>query len=322
MQLIWPSSLMVWEIRVINILPILINKLKNNLAWIIVVVAFPFFFLGGPDGTTSKLYSALWNCGHIVFFVALVFALNTKFNLRRWQVALITLFAVFVSGGLIEIIQSHTGRDGNWDDLLMDVSGTCVGLFWLQPPSLFVWLGRIVAMAFLIPSLSTVFLEAWFQYHAMNKFPLIAGFESRIELHGKKSTAELNAQFHTQGDYSLKLILTTERYSGVSFDRLFNDWSGYKQLSFDIYNPNSLPFTMVLRVNDLAHDKTGWVDENRFNKHFQVNSGWNHLVFSIDEIKKGPTKRLMDLSQISLIVIYAAQLPTAQTIYLDDLRLE
>lgn len=313
---------MAWGIRAINSLPNIKTKLKQHIAWVIVVIAFPFFFLGGPDATSSQLYGALWNCGHIVFFIALVFALNKKIDLSRWQFALITLFAVFIGGGLIEVIQSYTGRDGNWDDLLRDLSGTCVGLFWLRPPSLSVWLGRVVALAFLIPSLSVVFFEAWFQYQAMKKFPLLAGFESSIELYGQKSTAELSAEFHTQGHYSLKLNLTTERYSGISFERLFNDWSAYKQLSVDIYNPSSLPFTLVLRVNDIVHEKTGWMDEDRFNKRFQVKAGWNHLVFAIDEIQKAPAKRLMDLSQISLIVIYAAQLPEARTIYLDNLKLE
>jgi VanZ family protein len=313
---------MAWEIHAINSLPNIKEKLKQHIALVIVVIAFPFFFLGGPDATSSQLYGALWDCGHIVFFIALVFALNKKIDVSRWQFALFTLLAVFVGGGLIEVIQSYAGRDGNWDDLLRDLSGTCVGLFWLRPPSLSVWLGRVVALAFLIPSLSVVFFEAWFQYQAMKKFPLLAGFESSIELYGQKPTAELNPQFRTQGHYSLKLNLATERYSGISFERLFNNWSGFKQLSVDIYNPSSLPFNMVLRVNDIAHEKTGWVDEDRFNKRFQVNPGWNHLVFTLDEIQKAPAKRLMNLSQISLIVIYAAQLPEARTIYLDNLKLE
>lgn len=179
-----------------------------------------------------------------------------------------------------------------------------------------------MALAFIVPSVSVVFFEAWFHYQAMKKFPMIAGFESSIELYGQKPTAELSPQFHTQGHHSLKLNLTTERYSGISFERLFNDWASYKQLSVDIYNPSSMSLVMVVRVNDITHEKTGWVDDDRFNKRFQVNPGWNHLVFSIDEIQKSPAKRLMDLSQISLIVIYAAQLPEARTIYLDNLRLE
>jgi VanZ family protein len=313
---------MVWVIRVIKFLPALFTKIKQHIAWVIVVVAFPFFFLGGPNASSSKLFGALWNCGHIVFFIALVFALNKRIDLSRWQFALLALLAVFVGGGLIEVIQSYTGRDGNWDDLLRDLSGTCVGLFWLRPPSVSVWLGRITAMAFLMPSLSVVVYEAWYQYQAMKKFPLIAGFESKIELYGQKPTAELSEQFHTQGNSSIKFNLTTERYSGISFERLFSDWSGFKQLSVDIYNPSSLSLTMVLRVNDVTHEKTGWEDEDRFNKRFQVDSGWNHLVFSIDEIQKAPAKRLMDLSQISLIVIFAGQLPEARTIYLDNLRLE
>jgi VanZ family protein len=313
---------MAWEIHAISFLRPFVNRLLQNMPWFIVIVAFPFFFLGGPDASSTKLFGALWNCGHIVFFIAFVFVLNKKFDLRRWPYALFTLAVVFVGGGLIEIIQSYTGRDGNWDDLLRDLSGTCVGLFWLRQPSFSVWLGRLVALAFLIPSLSVVFFEAWYQYQAMKKFPLIAGFETSIELYRQKSTAELSPLFHTQGHYSLKLNLTTERYSGISIERLFNDWTNYKQLSVDIYNPSSLPFTLVLRVNDIAHEKTGWVDEDRFNKQFQVNPGWNHQIFTLAEIQKGPAKRLMDLSQISLIVIYAAQLPEARTIYLDNLTLE
>ena len=313
---------MVWEIHAINRSSLFITKLKENIAWVIVVIAFPFFFLGGPDATSNKLYGALWDCGHIVFFIALVFALNRKIDLTRWQFALFTLLAVFLGGGLIEVIQSHTGRDGNWNDLLRNLSGTCVGLFWLRPPSLSIWIGRLVALAFLIPSLSVVFFEAWYQYYAMKKFPLLAGFESKIELYAQKPTATLSPEFHSQGYYSLQLNLTTDRYSGISFERLFNDWSGYKQLGFDIYNPSTLPLKMVLRVNDIAHEKTGWVDADRFNRQFHINPGWNHLVFSMDDIQKGPAKRLMDLSQISLIVIYAAQLPEARTIYLDNLRLE
>ncbi len=185
MRLISPNNLMVWGIRAINFLPALFTKIKQHIAWGIVVVAFPFFFLGGPDATSSQLYGALWNCGHIVFFIALVFAINKKFDLSLWQHALLTLLAVFVGGGLIEILQSYTGRDGNWDDLLRDLSGTCVGLFWLRPPSLSVWLGRVVALAFLIPSLSVVFFEALYQYQAIKKFPLLAGFESSIELYGQ-----------------------------------------------------------------------------------------------------------------------------------------
>ena len=121
MLLILLSNLMAWEIRAINSLPTAITKLKKNIAWVIVIVAFPFFFLGGPDATSSELYGALWNCGHIVFFIALVFALNKQIDLSRWQLSLATLAAVFVGGGMIEVIQSYTGRDGNWDDLLRDL---------------------------------------------------------------------------------------------------------------------------------------------------------------------------------------------------------
>ncbi len=316
-----PSNLTVWETRAINSWRSVLLTRGTHVAWLIVLLAFPFFFFGGPDASSTKLYGALWDCGHIVFFIALVFALSKKIEIGKWQYSALTLLGVFVGGGLIEVIQAHTGRDGNWGDLLRNLSGTCVGLFWLRPPSMSIWLGRIVALAFLVPTLSVVFFEAWFQQQAMRKFPLIAGFESSIKLYGQKSTLDLSPKFRTQGHYSVKFTLNTDPYSGISF-RLFNDWTGYKQLHVDIYNPDPVPLTITLRVNDRAHEKTGWVDEDRFNKTFQLNSGWNRLAVPLDTIQKAPATRLMDLSQISLIVLYAKSLLAPRAIYVDNMRLE
>lgn len=313
---------MAWEIRAINMRNIMIVKLKYIIPIAAMLVAFPFFFLGGPSDYSSSLFRSVWECGHLIFFIALVLALRTKFDLRNWRVGIAITAAVFVGGGLIELIQIQVGRNGSWDDVMRDLTGTWLGLFWAQRPNKWVWVGRALSAALLIPNLSTVFYEARYQINMVQQFPLLAGFESSIELYGQKPTAELSAQFHTQGHKSLKLNLTTDRYSGISFVRLFNDWSGFKALSFDIYNPDSLPLTMVVRVNDIAHEKTGWIDDDRFNKQFQVNPGWNHLAFTLVDIQKGPAKRLMDLSKMSLIVIYAAQLPEARTIYVDNVRLE
>jgi VanZ family protein len=313
---------MAWVILDINMHKIIILKLKYIVPIVFLLVAFPFFFLGGPSDYSSSLFRSVWDCGHLVFFIALVIVLSKKFELRNWCVGLAISAAVFVGGGLIELIQSHVGRDGSWNDLLRDLTGTWLGLFWAQRANKWIWLGRVLTVALLIPNLSSVFYEARYQLNAIQQFPLLAGYESNIELYGHGGKIELSSQFHTQGDYALKVALTTKQYSGIVFRRMINDWSAYKTLSFDIYNPDPPLFNMTVRVNDVQHKQSGWATSDRFNRTFSLNQGWNHLSFSLDDIRDGPAKRQMDMSQIMWVEIFVEKLPVARTIYLDNLRLE
>lgn len=322
MQPIWPSSLMVWVTPDISMLKNTYVKLIKVLPWVIVITAFPFFFWGGEAEASSSLFSAVWDCGHLVFFSAMVIALSKKIDVNNWRVAIAITVAVFFGGGLIEIIQASIGRDGNWDDLLRDLTGTWLGLFWLQRSCAWVWVGRFFAIVLLIPNLTAVFFEAWYQLNTRQSFPLLAGFESAVELHWRKKIDVRSAQYHTQGNYSLQIMLTKDPYSGIKFGRLINDWRGFKRLSFDIYNPDSQVFNMTIRVNDNQHKQHDWSMADRFNQSFQLAHGWNYLSFSLDDIQHAPANRLMDLSQISWVEIFVGKLPESRIIYLDNLRLE
>jgi VanZ family protein len=313
---------MVWATHDINMLKNVITKLIKILPFVIVIVAFPFFFFGGVSEGSSNLFSALWDCGHLVFFIALVMVLSKKFDVNNWRVGILITAGVFVAGGLIEIIQANIGRDGNWGDLLRDLTGTWLGIFWLQRSRKWIWVGRVFSVVLLVPNLTAVFFEAWYQLDAMQKFPLLAGFESPIETHWGKKEDERSAQYYTQGSHSLRLMLTKKPYSGIKFGRLMKDWRGFNYLSFDIYNPDSQPLDMSVRVNDMQHKQHNWRMTDRFNKSFHLASGWNHLSFPLDDIQHAPENRLMDLSQISWVEIFVGNLPEARIIYVDNLRLE
>lgn len=294
---------------------------KRLMVCLLIVIA-PFFFLGGPSAYSTPLFKTLWDCGHLCFFIILVAFLDTRFRLDNWRAALFITLAVFIGGGLIEIIQAHTGRDGNWGDLLRDLIGTWLALFWLQPPNKWVWSGRLIATLLLMPNIIRILLEADFQWHSEQEFPRLASFESAIEMFGHKGQVERTKEFPTHGDYALKIHLTNEKYSGVTFDRLFNDWSGYQKLKFDVYNPQADAFIMSVRINDVEHQIRGWINTDRFNGQFVVSPGWNHVVFSLAEVEHTPAQRVMDMHHISHLVIYAAQLNAERDIYLDNVHLE
>ncbi|GGY74904.1 hypothetical protein GCM10011613_20470 [Cellvibrio zantedeschiae] len=299
-----------------------VHKLTRILPLFILVGAFPFFFLGGTLESSSSLLSAIWDCGHVVFFIALVVLISRKVDVNNWRVALIITATVFFAGGLIEVIQASIGRDGNWDDLLRDLTGTWLGLFWLQRSTKWVLLGRVFATVLLIPNITAVFMESWYEARARHEFPLLVGFESVIESYWGKKEDERSTQYRTQGEYSLKVVLSPKNYSGIKFSRLQQDWRGFKQFGFDIYNPDSTSFYMTVRVNDVQHGLTQWAMKDRFNTSFQLKPGWNHLSYSMDAIEHAPAGRLMDLSHITWVEIFVGKLPESRIIYLDNLRLE
>jgi VanZ family protein len=297
-------------------------KLRYIISLIVVVVAFPFFFLGGSTEASSNLMYAIWDCGHLVFFIAIVAILSKKFDVNKWKVALLISIAVFVGGGLIELIQAYIGRDGSWPDLLRDMTGTWLGIFWLQRGNLWSWIGRVISIILLVPNLTTLFYEARFQLNLVQQFPVLAGFESSIETYGHRGT-EISTQFHTQGQYSLKVDLTTRKYTGIVFNRLINDWSQYKTLGFDIYNAGPDAFTMIVRVNDAQHNLHGWATQDRFNRMLQLEPGWNHFSFAVEDIRNAPQTRKMDLTKITWMEIFVGtKLSAPRSIYIDNVHLD
>jgi len=318
---ILPNNLTEWVSHVINMRSHLL-KLRYVVSILVVIVAFPFFFLGGSTETSSNLMYAIWDCGHLVFFIAIVAIVSRKFDVNNWKVALLISLAVFIGGGLIELIQAYIGRDGSWSDLLRDMTGTWLGIFWLQRASIFSWVGRIISVALLVPNLNTVFYEARFQFNLLQQFPVLAGFESSIETYGHRG-AELSTEFHTQGDYSLKVELTTRKFTGIVFNRMINDWSAYKTLGFDIYNTGTDAFTMIVRVNDAQHNLNGWATQDRFNRPLHLEPGWNHFTFSIEDIENAPHNRKMDLTKIVWMEIFVGiPLQAPRRIYIDNVRLD
>jgi hypothetical protein len=288
---------------------------------IVVIVAFPFFFLGGSTETSSNLMYAIWDCGHLVFFIAIVAIVSRKFDVNNWKVAVLITIAVFIGGGVIELIQAYIGRDGSWNDLLRNMTGTWLGIFWLQRGNLISWAGRVISIALLIPNLTTLYYEARFQINLLHQFPVLAGFESSIETYGHRAS-ERSKEFHTQGDYSLKVDLTTRKYTGVVFSRMINDWSRHKTFEFDIYNAGPDAFTMIVRVNDSQHNLYGWAKQDRFNRELNLEPGWNHFAFTTADIRNAPEKRKMDLTKITWMEIFVGtQLPASRTIYIDNVRL-
>ena len=155
---------------------------------------------------------------------------------------------------------------------------------------------------------------ALLQFQAAQNFPVIADFETRLELYQYHGTLERSDLVHAHGNYSLQLTLYAAEYSGINIKRSFADWTPYNYLKVDIFIPDSEPLDIVIRVNDIAHDLAGWKDDDRYNHRVRLQPGWNNLALPIADVRNAPTTRLMDMQKIVSIGLFATRLPATRLI--------
>lgn len=282
---------------------------------------FPLFFIGNPTLYSSPLYKALWNLGHYAFFAlaALLFLYGYR-PLQKKSIVFLSLCAICV-GGSVEVLQSHAGRDGNWQDVMRDLAGAWIAYFWFYKQVSFKWCGRGAAIVLSLPDIFFILYAAVAQGYAIYQFPQLASFESVVEQHGLKGNYVRSDNFYSQGKTALKVRLNTHKYSGISFNEFFNSWRGYSHLEFDIYNPQMNNVNLILRINDVQHAIGGNGIGDRFNHAVTVFNGWNHYSISIEQIENAPAARKMDLSKVESITLFAIDLPVEQDVYIDNLRL-
>ena len=304
-------------------LTVLMSSKKLTLLFLLaLLIACPFFFIGGPNYQSSSLFRAFWDWGHILFFSGLVVVVQPMVKVKGWRFGVLISLIVFVVGGIIEIVQSYTGRDGNWQDLLRDLSGTWFGLFWLQKATVLVWMGRALTFALLWPSVWAVFLAAFAQVQAEKYFPVISSFEHYTDARRWKGKVELSSEYHSEGDHSLRAYFNTQRYSPIALDEFLGDWTGYSIVAVDIYNPQPEVVELIFRVNDLEHDNGKGLYTDRFNRKLFIEHGWNHIAIPIAEIEHAPENRLMNLHEIKRVLFFTSSLPQPKILYIDNFLLK
>jgi len=283
--------------------------------------------VGGPDVLSSILLKNAWNFGHIIFFAVLMLLAQTLRPLVHWQSWLcVTLLAIGV-GIAIEFVQRFVGRDSSWDDVLHNLFGVWLGLFWGQKPTRSVWLLRCISLLLVTPAFWLVIYSAMAEMLMREQFPLVNSFESRFELeqvhaHPLFAKTQQVDSLHTQGAYSLQVEFGTLKYAGLSLIGPYGDWSGYQFLQMDFYNAESEPLELVLKISDTTHDKGTNRFDDRFNRKVVLIQGWNHISIDLNDVRRAPRTRVMQMDKISGLALFVMQLPKSRVIYWDNIRLQ
>jgi len=123
----------------------------------------------------------------------------------------------------------------------------------------------------------------------------------------------------TSGKNSLQVTLPPGQYPGIKFIDIEKNWSSYRQLNMNVFNPSSEPFTFHVRIDD---KKSRWEYEDRYDRDFKVQKGMNHISIPLESVKANITPRALDLSHIERLMLFIPGNDRKRTFYLDNIRLE
>jgi len=315
----------------------------NRIAVLILLALTPLFFTT-ISGYQTALEKRLWDLGHLPFFMLLSFAflpyVKQKMEVSKRPVFVVFKFivSIFILAAGVEVAQLMVGRTASFSDLRKDTLGIIITF---QVYLLFngiidkrwrlSYVLTILWCLFELYPLSEAVLDRWRMGKSM---PNLANFETEAELlrwsEGSYERLPSEVLTFTESfashpkkinNHVLKIALNTKRYTGIVGAGLFRDWSEYRVLQFDIYNPNDYPLRLNVKVEDAPAMSGEMVYHDRFNGIYKLLPGSNRIHVSLDEIANAPRERKMDLSAIHRLSFFFSRLPESSFIYLDNVML-
>jgi VanZ family protein len=295
--------------------------------------------------STSSFWRELNNFGHVPLFGIIALSMFATFlNLpgirarRRTTIYLLTLAAVLLLAAVSEWMQVYGPRDADLGDFVRDLAGAVCALSILatfdgklleQEPwkrQRFRRMVRAAAATLLLVAFIPVamWMESYRRRSA--RMPMLMRFDSRWELRFiEHNGAELQLA-PPPGEWEQiardrvgKVTFAAGRFPGLVFREPYPDWTPYTYFSLDLYSELDRPMDIVLRIDDAHSNK--WV-EDRFNLRMTLQPGANLIRFPLEEMRTAPKTRKMDLSAVSMMVLFAVRPEEPCTLYLADMKLE
>jgi len=308
------------------------ESLHSKRQYILGFLAFSgaiFLFVGGPGSDSLRSFRYVWGMGHLFCFALWAYLyVNWRPNLSFKHHLLEVLLLAVLLGGLSELIQSQIGREATWQDLGNDIVGAIGGLvlFSESRKTISRWQLKFLQVPILLLALWSLWpvgkvlvddVISWRQ------FPLLSGFETPLEKTrwGGSARRKVSHDIHFSGNSSLQVKLTKQRYSGIGLKDFPRDWSAYRAVNLQVFNPDTDPLKIYFRIHDQHHHDNKNAHSDRYNTSFDLIPGWNHLQVSLEKVVQAPKNRMLDLTHIAGMGLFMGKLDRPRTIYLDDVKL-
>ena len=311
-----------------------VNNLVRFALPISLVVGLPFFFWGGPGYYSSRSFQAVWDLGHVLYFSLLTCWLHGWWRRRKGGSSSLVccgfLFLLaLVLGALVEVLQMlNTGRSVDVADVLRNQVGCLLACAFFIRPRPFALAsmqrGFQGVVAVLLVVMAWPLCRSLIDEHlAARQFPVLADFETPFEHSRWNSSDQLREEraIVRHGQKSVRVQLSTNKFSGIALFYFPSDWRGYTTLHCSVYNPESTRFVLYGRIHDTHHKQNDRAFHDRFNQQFIVEPGWNDLEIALDKVREAPKGRTMDMANIEGFGLFVVQQPQALFFYLDHVYL-
>jgi len=146
---------------------------------------------------------------------------------------------------------------------------------------------------------------------------IIADFENpeeHLAIYGIGGDEEFSEEHPFSGRFSYKFEYDLEQtYPRLEIHYMPRNWNYYSKLEMMIFNPSAEKLPMIIRIDDHLSD---WQTDSYFARYENLETGYNRLEYSIEQIGKN-----IDLTDPFRIVISISQPTKPGTIYVDDIIL-
>lgn len=128
----------------------------------------------------------------------------------------------------------------------------------------------------------------------------------------------LSGEHASHGSSALMMELYPSDTPGYAQRFPVNDWTGYRSLCLDAYNPQDDELEIGVRIDDFFQCP----DLNDCcHRYFVVRPGPNTVCLPLDTLTTGGTNRKLDLSAMRQIFVFMVRPATKTVLYLDYFRL-
>jgi hypothetical protein len=280
----------------------------------------PLFFVGGPSAVALPVIRYGWNLGHSLFFF-LAIGLYCRFRpITGWQQVSLVLVSILAVSLIIELIQTQVGREFSSQDMLRNLVGTTLALFWRARTHLHPSLSSFAALLLVLDLVGFAW-TAHTDWRIQRQGPLIEDFERADALPYWQGPIEQSQDWVIEGRYSGQAALRAGPSSGVSLAPTLTDWRGYTHLALQVHNPSDRQQMLTIRINDRAHETSAQAYTDRYNQSFELSPGWNPIIVPLAQVQSAPAGRAMAMDQIYRLGLFFAQLDQPLRLTLDDIRL-
>ena len=288
------------------------------------------FFIGGPDYHSPRSLKSFWNLGHILYFAFLPLLLFSFSPWKRFKPAL-QLSVIFGTtlglGALVEFFQYGFNRTPDMGDIFRNMIGACIAIVFLLPirnsvPKTPMLIFKTITVILVLSQFYPIVIDLTDEHHARRDFPILSDFQTPYQINRWTGDAAITIEnIGSQGNRAMRADLTTQVYSGVALKYFPADWQQYQWFQFRIFNPSADAINITCRIHDKKHTQDVQRYQDRFNKSQFLSQGWNTITINLEEVRRAPEKRQMDLGQVYGVGIFSSRLPHPRKIYIDDVRL-